>query len=37
MEKKKHRVEAYQKFLSRGGARHPGSKLVPEGTPSIFF
>ena len=33
-EKKKHRQQAYQKFLTRGGAKNPGSKDIPEGSPS---
>lgn len=31
IEKKKHSSAMYQQYLQRGGARHPGSKKVPEG------
>ncbi|XP_076625612.1 germ line transcription factor 1 [Colletes latitarsis] len=31
LEKKKQNVAMYQQYLQRGGARHPGSKEIPEG------
>ncbi|XP_053978468.1 replication factor C subunit 1 [Hylaeus volcanicus] len=31
IERKKHNAARYQQYLQRGGARHPGSKKVPEG------
>ena len=33
--RKKVKQVAYQKFLTRGGAKNPGSKVVPEGSPGI--
>ena len=36
-EKKKHRQQAYQKFLTRGGAKNPGCKDIPEGSPGKKF
>ena len=35
-EKKKVRKAAYNKFLSRGGARNPGCKEVPKGSPNCL-
>ena len=35
-EKKKVKQAAYKKFLSRGGARNPGSKEVPKGSPDCL-
>jgi len=35
-EKKKERQATYKKFLSRGGAKNPGSKDIPEGSPNCL-
>ena len=35
-EKKKVKQAAYKKFLSRGGARNPGSKEIPKGSPNCL-
>ena len=33
---KETRRAAYMKYVARGGAKNPGSKEVPEGTPGCF-
>ena len=35
-QEKEARKAAYMKFVSRGGARNPGSKEVPDGSPGCF-
>lgn len=35
-EKKKERQATYKKFLTRGGAKNPGSKVVPDGSPNCL-
>jgi len=35
-ERKSMKQAAYRKFLSRGGAKNPGSKVVPEGSPDCL-
>lgn len=35
-QQKEARKAAYMKYVSRGGARNPGSKEVPEGSPGCF-